>query len=120
MDTETNVDVSPVDLTFAAFLLPPLIALINQKHWSKPVKGLVAMAVCLAYSLLVMVIRDTVDWSDWRNAIIQVTAATFAAYQWWWGPSNIAPRIESATTITRPPDSAEPEAPAEEPTTPEA
>jgi len=118
MDTQTNVDVSPVDLTFAAFLLPPVIALINQKHWSKTVKGLVAMAVCLVYSLLVSVVRDEVDWTDWRNAVIQVTAATFAAYQWWWGPTNIGPRIESATTFTHPSDSAD--APAAEPSTPEA
>jgi len=61
MDENGSIDISVVDLTYAAFLLPPLIALINQKSWRKEYKGLVFFAVCIVYSTFVVILRGEVD-----------------------------------------------------------
>jgi len=103
MDENGSIDISVVDLTYAAFLLPPLIALINQKSWRKEYKGLVFFAVCIVYSTFVVILRGEVNWHDWRNVVIQVFAATTAAYSWFWGPTRLGSRIEDATSVTHPP-----------------
>lgn len=97
--TETGlVDLNPVDITMAAFVLPPLISLINQRRWVQEIKALVALGVCVAYAAIVTLIRGEVDWQDWRNSTLQVCAATFAAYKLFWNPSNLAPHLETLTT----------------------
>jgi hypothetical protein len=88
-------------LTFAAVVLPPVISLINQKGWGKEVRGLVALGVCIVYSLLVVVLRQDVDWTQWRDLVLQVLAGAFGAYKLFWGPTNIGPDIEERTSIGR-------------------
>lgn len=95
------MNINPDDLTFAVFILPPLIALINQSHWRDEVRAIVALLVCLAYSLGITLLRQDLDWTMWRDTVLQVMAGAFAAYKLFWKPSNIAPDIEQATTIRR-------------------
>ena len=97
---ETSL-INPNDLTFAMVVLPPVIAIINQKHWSTEVRALVALAACLVYSLVVTFLRQDLDWTAWRNVILQVMIGAFGAYKLFWQPSNIAPAIEDATTVRR-------------------
>lgn len=101
-DTTTSetgvVDLNPGDLTMAAFVLPPLISLVNQRRWPSEVKALVALGLCVVYAALATLVRGDVSWQEWRNATLQVTAATLAAYKLFWNPSNLAPRLETATT----------------------
>jgi hypothetical protein len=100
MDTTTvDVDVTAIEWTLAAFFLPPLIALVNQKPWRKEVKGLVFAAVCLLYSTFVVVLRDEVNWAEWRRTLVQVFLVTAAMYGWFFGPTKLGPLIEKKTTI---------------------
>lgn len=106
MDTDFNVN--PDDLMFAVFVLPPLIAIINQTHWRDEVRALVAMLACLGYSFGITALRQDLDWTMWRDTVIQVLVGTFGAYKLFWKPSHIAPDIEAATTLPHgPPDSPE-------------
>lgn len=94
---ETFIDANA--LTFAAFVLPPVISLINQRRWPDEMRGLVALGVCVFYSLVLTVVRQDLDWTQWRNVVLQVLVGAFGAYKLFWQPSNIGPRIEAATPI---------------------
>lgn len=93
-----TIDINAQDLTFSVFVLPPIIAIINRKHWSDEVRALVAMAVCMLYSAIITITRQDLDWHQWRNTLLQVFIGAFGAYQIFWKPSNIAPDIEAATS----------------------
>lgn len=98
---ETSI-IDPNSMTFAFLILPPVISVINQRTWSREIRGIVALLVCLLYSVLITALRSDLDWEDWRNVILQVMVGTFGAYKLFWEPSNISHRIEEATTFTHP------------------
>jgi hypothetical protein len=100
-----DLGIEPVDLTMAAFVLPPIIALLNQRKWPTEAKALIALAVCAAYSAGVTLIRGEYGWQEWRNALLQVCGGTFVAYKLFWNPSGLAAKIENRTSI--PPTTAE-------------
>ena len=97
-----TLNVNPVDVAMGALVVPPIIAIINQRRWPSQVKGLVALAVCLLYALAVVWIRGGVDLQHWRNSALVIGAAAFAMYKLWWQPSGIAPAIEAVTSTDTP------------------
>jgi hypothetical protein len=82
----------------AGAALPPIIAIINQRHWAPQLKAVVALAVCFLASLGLAALRGPLDWHDWRRTAVLVTGAALATYRWLWQPSQIAPAIEAATS----------------------
>jgi hypothetical protein len=96
---EEDVLINPDDLTFAVLVMPPIIAVINQRAWSKEVKGLVGLAACAVYAFLVALWRKQLIWSDWRDIVLQVGLGTFVSYKAFFGPTNIGPHIEAATSV---------------------
>jgi hypothetical protein len=92
------MDVNAFDLAMGAVLLPPVIAVINQRRWPAQLKGLVALLVCAVYALVVMIVRGPVNWADWRDVLLAAAGAAFISYRMWWQPSGIAPAIEHATS----------------------
>lgn len=94
-----DIGIEPVDLTMAAFVLPPIISIINQRKWISEVKALSALLICAVYSAGVTVIRHEINWLEWRNALLQVCAGTFVSYKMFWIPSGLAAKIENATSV---------------------
>lgn len=92
------MDVNAFDLAMGAAVLPPVIAVVNQRHWPAQLKGIVALLICCLYALLMTIVRGTVHWDAWRNVLLTVAGAAFVLYRTWWQPSGIAPAIEAATT----------------------
>lgn len=92
------MDVNAFDLAVGAAVLPPVIAVVNQRHWPAQLKGIVALLLCCLYALLMTIVRGTVHWDSWRNVLLTVAGAAFVLYRTWWQPSGIAPAIEAATT----------------------
>lgn len=88
---------------FIGMLLPLVIAIINQRHWPAPMKGIVALIVCIAAAVIVEVIRGGLSFSDWASTIIVIFTTAFGFYKVLWQPSEIAPRIEAATSPGAPP-----------------
>ncbi len=83
--------------------LPLVIAVINQRRWPGPVKGLVTLVVCALAALLTVWLQGPIDWSNWRITATWITGAALASYHLLWKPSTIAPRIEAATSTEGPP-----------------
>jgi HAMP domain-containing protein len=82
-------------------LLPALIALVNQAHWTAPVKGATTATLSLVAGLLT-------DWqvgafrgAGWLVSAAIVLLAASGAYQAFWKPTRLAPLIEAATTFAR-------------------
>lgn len=92
------MDVNAFDLAMGAAVLPPIIAVVNQRRWPAQLKGLLALLACAGYALIMMMVRGTVHWTDWRNVLLTTAGAAFIAYRTWWQPSGIAPAIEAATS----------------------
>ena len=102
MDTNESpgdIGIEPVDLTMAAFVLPPIISILNQRKWQSEIKALVALLICAVYSAVVTLLRHEINWLEWRNALLQVCAGTFVAYKLFWIPSGLAAKIENRTSI---------------------
>ncbi len=97
MDTDTLANV------WVGAALPLVIAVINQRRWPSPVKGLVALVCCAVAALATVWLRGPVDWSDWRSTATWITGAAFISYHTLWKPSTIAPKIEAATSTGGPP-----------------
>ncbi len=80
-------------------LLPAVIALVNQEHWSARVKGLTTATVSLAAGLLTAWQQGQM--SNWWMAAATVLLATSGAYSVFWKPTKWAPFIEALTTWTQ-------------------
>jgi hypothetical protein len=96
-----NADDLAWNLTFAILVLPPVISIINQKHWRQEYKALTAVAVCIVYSMIVTVFRPGADLKDWRNTIAETLIGTCAVYKIFWNPSTLGPKLEAATSFRR-------------------
>lgn len=94
MTTDTSID-----LAIGGGLLPFVIALINQSHWSPKLRGAVAFLVCLGGAAALAYWHGTLTWGDWRNTAIVVTGAAMVMYHALWKPSGLAPAVEDATTV---------------------
>jgi hypothetical protein len=92
------MDINQFDLAIGAVVLPIAISIVNQRHWPAQLKGLIALLICALYALFILVMRGSLDWGNWRDVLLQTTAAAFIAYNMFWKPSGIAPAIEKATT----------------------
>jgi hypothetical protein len=106
------MDVNPIDVVIGTAVMPPVIALLNQRHWSPQLKGIIALIACLLCAVLVEFLRGPVHLSGWRDTALVVTGSAFASYRLWWQPSRIAPAIEQATSAGAAPVVNDPPTPA--------
>lgn len=90
-----------IDVLIGA-LMPLIIALLNQCHWSVKLRSLVAVVVCIIAAAITEVIRngDSFNLSHWRETAIIIAGAALISYQTWWRPSTWAPSLEAATTLS--------------------
>jgi uncharacterized membrane protein YqaE (UPF0057 family) len=82
------------------FFLPPLLAVIQQPGFSKPVKAMLTFVVCLLMSIVTLALDDTVglNFQSWVTSSLMILVTTIATYQSLWKPTGIAPAIEAATS----------------------
>jgi hypothetical protein len=93
---ETSVD------GLLGFALPALIAIINQWRWPSPVKGGIAVLVCVGAATLAEWLRGPLNWVDWRSTVLVIGGTALASYTVFWRPSAIAPTIEQSTSVDSP------------------
>lgn len=81
------------------FVLPLAVAFINQSHWTKPLRGIVAFLISLFAAFIEVWLRGEVTLTNWVRSALVVFLAAIATYNLWWKPSLIAPKIEAATSV---------------------
>jgi len=102
MNTVTN-NLTTQDMwtILVGFLLPLLISLINQTHWSKPLRAIVSFVICVVVALVDVIIQGHWNGHDMTRTLVLVAFVAYTSYQLFWRPSNIAPAIEAATSTSR-------------------
>ncbi|MEU1293071.1 hypothetical protein ABZ439_11655 [Streptomyces sp. NPDC005840] len=80
------------------FVLPPVIAIVNQPRWSGPVKALFMLAVATVVGLGTAYFNGDFTGKPIVTCMLVAAVVIGTAYHTVWRPSGIAPGIEAATS----------------------
>ena len=85
-----------------AFVLPLIIAFIQQPTWSPRLRSLVMFATSAVVVIGQLLFSGELDnWSDPAVSVLTVVVMTIAFYKGVWKPTGVAPSIEAATSVTQ-------------------
>jgi hypothetical protein len=84
--------------TGLGFVLPPVIAIVNQPRWSGAVRGLLMLAVAALVGLGTAYFNGDFDGKPVVTCMLLAAVAIGTSYYVVWKPSGIAPGIERATS----------------------
>lgn len=90
-------DLEMWSLLVGAFM-PPLVALVNRSYWKPWLKGLVAVLSSVIAALVTVYLQGTFSGKGIVTCILIVLFTALGSYKIFWQPTNIAPKIEEATT----------------------
>lgn len=79
-------------------LMPPLIAIVNQSHWSKAWRGIISVASCVVAAAVTCWLRGDLSAGNYAHSVLVILTAALGSYHVFWRPSSIAPAIEVATS----------------------
>jgi hypothetical protein len=86
----------------AGFFMPPVLAIIQQSHWSQTLRAICTFAASLLVGAGTAYFSSTLTGKTWVQASLVVLVATIATYHGTWKPAGIAPVIEAGTNIKKP------------------
>lgn len=86
------------------FLMPLIVAMVNQSHWPTRFKAIVGLAVCVAAAAVQMGLKGQLDASNLLSASLALAALSITFFKGFWRPTGIAGALESATNLTPTPD----------------
>ena len=81
------------------FFLPPLIAIVQQKGWSRPLRATATFLICAVAAAGVAYFQGDLTGRRWVEAGLVILVTTIATFEGFWKPTQIAPVIEEKTTI---------------------
>jgi len=83
----------------AGFLLPPVIAVVQQQKWQQGLRAVVTFLICLAVAAITVFIQYG-NWHgrSWVDSALTILVAAIATYHGFWKPTGVAPSVENATT----------------------
>lgn len=84
------------------FLLPGVIALVQQPRFNGPTRVLVTLAASAGASAVTAALQGQLDWHRWFHSVLVVAVATIAFYHGAWKPSGVAPSLEAGTSPKAP------------------
>jgi L-lactate permease len=79
-------------------VLPPFIAVLQQPSWSRPLRTVVTVVVCVLVGFVGSYIRG--DWTGRAitTAVLLTLVAALTTYRNLWKPTRVAGSIEMATS----------------------
>jgi VIT1/CCC1 family predicted Fe2+/Mn2+ transporter len=80
------------------FLLPPALAVVQQTGWPSKVKAVVAFAASALAGAGTAYFQGDLTGRRFVEAGLVVLVAAMATYHGFWKPTEVAPKIEKATT----------------------
>jgi hypothetical protein len=86
---------------FIGLVMPLVVSVINQEHWSSPVKGLVAVLVSLVASVVTTWAQGGLHSHSLASSFLIIFGATLATYRVFWKPTGISDKVETATTAKK-------------------
>lgn len=85
-----------------AFLLPNVIAVLNQTWFPAWARSLVAFAVAIVVAAVDVLVEGNWSWHAWLTTGLLVLTVAISTYNGFWKVVGIAPLIERLTTFTGP------------------
>lgn len=82
-------------------VLSILVSVVVQSHWANWVKGIVVVVSSILAGLATALIRGDLAGTGWLQSIGIVWGFTVMAYNWFWKPTGIGPKIELLTNLAR-------------------
>lgn len=83
-------------------LLPLLIAVVQQTHWSSPVRTIIGVLASVIASIVTPAVYSNLNWHTWATSFITVFGAALITYKAVWVPLGAAPWIEKSTSVKPP------------------
>lgn len=90
--------------TVTGALLPVVIAVAQQWHWSKAERALAALVVSVVAGLVVAAVNGVTTVQETVMIIVSTVIATQATHQGVWKPIGVAGVVETYTSPTVPND----------------
>jgi hypothetical protein len=89
----TNIDMW---LLVVGFLMPLIIAVVQQPGWSEPVRALVMAVACILAAVGANYFNGAlgIPVAQWAEQILLIAVTAIATYKGFWQPTGIAPAIE--------------------------
>jgi hypothetical protein len=82
----------------AGFIGPIVLSVIIQTGWSRSVQAVLAFAYSAGLSVVTTALESKLDFDNWVTSLFVVFTATISAYHGFWKPTQVAPKIEKATS----------------------
>lgn len=86
-----------------AFLLPLVIAVVQQPHFPPILRVIVMVVFCVVAALVTAALQGNLDWNRWYHSVLIIAIGTIAFYSGVWKPALVAPKLERATSTRRNP-----------------
>jgi hypothetical protein len=81
------------------FLLPHIISLVNQQHWSPGLKSIVAFGVCVVAAIVTVWAKGTLDLHHLSATLGIIYLMARSSYAGLWKPLGVSDAIEASTTL---------------------
>lgn len=82
------------------FLMPNLIALLQQPWFSRAWRAVLTGVVCVVGGFLTAYFNGQFNFGDVIGSILVTLVAAITFYKGFWKPTKVAPAIENATTLS--------------------
>ena len=91
-----------------AFIMPIIVASVNQSHWSRPIKTTVGALACLVASAIELLLLGQFHASNWTLTFLAVFAGSITFFKGFWKPLGVADAVEQRTDFAKPKQEDEP------------
>lgn len=81
------------------FVLPPVLAVVQQSKWSSRLRAVVAFGACAVAGAGVAYFQGDLTGKRFVEAGLVVLVTAVATYRNFWRPTGIAPGIEAKTNV---------------------
>jgi hypothetical protein len=86
---------------FVGIVMPLVVSVINQEHWSSQLKGVVALLVSFVAAAVTTWAEGGLHGHSLASSFLIVFGATIATYRVFWKPTGISDKVETATTVKK-------------------
>ena len=93
MDTQTQWAI------VVGFVLPMVIPIITQSHWTSQVKSIVAFALMLAAAVGTAAVQGKLNTAQLVPTMLYVMGTAIASYRALWRPIGAVDALETATDL---------------------
>ena len=81
------------------FFLPIAASVVIQQKWSRQLKSIAGFLCCVAAAVGTAYFTGLLDPTDIARCFLIIWTLAIASYYGFWKPTEIAPKIEAATSI---------------------